>query len=1295
MMRASELPWGAVWLRRLALGLAGVSLALCAAVLLSGLIPLDSGDALSRGTLPVVLGLGLLGAVLIAIEQGYWGAAWLGVVTGLLGVVSLFEIEASQKPGLTSVLTWGNVLAVLPPMVAPLSLVVVGGLLAWLVARGNPQRRPLALAIIGSLLGSIGSITLMGFVLNGLMGHPLSSSANLPQVVALIMLLSGCAALVLAWAEHRQLKEPPPAWLPIPVILTCGLFTVILWAGLRERETAYLGANSQFAINTFAGLINSEFERQGASLERLARRMSGDHPVGFWEAEADNWLAESPGAHRLAQVTTEGLPFWFYPPARNDPLLGLNPHVEPERLTTLDWVRSSGVPRATRTLEFAGRGPGFIIYAPIHRSGLLVGYVGAEFSYERFFGALDTRLMLSPNHRCSVYEGDQQLYACSKLGPPLSGGPLVLASVFNLHNRRLRIALEPSEDSVRNNRRYLPEISLLAGLGITLLLGLSMHLARTARANLVSAETTNKLLRRENDERRLVESMLNVSDERLRLTMDVTVVGILEWDCRHNILYFSRSLWAMLGQLTGNEYTTPAAWQARIHPDDRSAYLAVLQDQLAGTSVLVEHEYRVRTESGVWRWLYMRSKIVAYSVAGIPDRIVGTLQDVTGRREAVQALHASQAAARKLALVASGTDNPVFIITPDGLIEWVNAAFERVTEHTFAEVLGRNPISFAIGPDSCPRTLKRIRRSVRRGLGVSADIVVYSKSGRKYHMQIEMQPVRNEQGAVENFIAIESDITARVEMENALRRAKAEADLASRAKSEFLASMSHEIRTPMNGVIGMTSLLLESPLNADQLDSVNTIRSSGEALLSIINDLLDFSKIESGKLELEHRPFRLRTCIEETLDLFSGHADARQLEVAAFIEPGVPAVILGDATRFRQILANLINNAVKFTPAGSVSVTVRLVDEAPSHPPLCVNHRILSIAVRDTGIGIPAESLARLFKPFSQVDSSTTRKYGGTGLGLAICQRLCALMGGRIGVTSESNHGSTFTFTVQVEPAAVEVELTSLPQQLEQGPILCVDDNPVSLNDLTAFFRSHRVVVLSAANAEDAATLLQTHRPVAAVIDLDLVETDGTSRVSTALLAAGIPLVGLCLNSSAPRPEWVARMRFAVVSRPLRHYALTRALHALIPEHPAAPVSSPAPIQTLLAAEIPLRVLLVEDNAVNQRVALRLLARLGYQADAVDNGREALGALATKAYQLVFMDLQMPGMDGFEAARHIRENHPAEQQPCMIALTANALPADRDECLAAGMNDFITKPIKLGDVAAVIRRNFPRTTPAA
>ncbi len=1279
-------------MRHAVFGLTVGSVFLAGCLLLAGVDFFGPGDPRNVETVPAVLGLMLVNIVLIAVQLGHRKPAWLALGTGLLGFLSL--ADGWLGPGhrlesyLTSAIT-GEIVYIpgTMPAVVALALLMLGGVVPWFAVRYGQTRRLLALALGGSLLGAIGVTTLAGYALNMPIAYRWGSGPLLPPSIAVIMLLTGGALLMLAWTGHGRRNTGTPVWLPVPVIVTCGTFTFIFWAGLREREAAYLGTNAQIAINTFAGNINMEFERQAANLERIARRWTADSTPAVWESDAVPWLLDAPGAESLARIAVDGSTLWHYPATGNGSLVAFNQFSQIERRSTLETIARTGIPGATGTLELPGRGPGFVIYAPIYHTSVLVGYIGAEFTYQRFLGALDQHLKLSPNHRCAVYLGSDRIYASVRTGAPSDESPRALESVFTLQNRRMRIVMEPTEDYLRGNRRFLPEISLTAGLGITLLLGLSIHLARAARAGLGAVETTNHLLRAENEERRRVEEMLKVSDERLRLALDATVIGIFEWDCVANTLHYSTGLLTMLGLPPGDEAATPEAWESLIHPDDRLGYRAAMQTQLDGTKAFIDPEYRVRTVTGEWRWLYMRSKTVGYSESGATIRIVGTLQDVTARREAEQALLASQSVARKLSLVASRTDNLVLITTPNGTIEWVNDSFERVMEYPLHEIQGRSPSCFMVGPETDPRTIRRIRTAIAQGEGITTDIVNYSKSGRKYHLHLEIQPVRNDRGILENFIAIEADITARVETENALRRAKAEADTASRAKSEFLAAMSHEIRTPMNGVIGMTSLLLDSPLNDEQRDSVNTIRASGEALLAIINDLLDFSKIESGKLELEHQPFELAACIEETLDLFAGQAAARRIEVAHHIEPDVPSVIVGDINRLRQVLSNLVNNAIKFTPKGSVTLTIARAQEG-STTPLRPNHILLSIAVRDSGIGIPRERLNRLFKPFSQVDSSTTRKYGGTGLGLVICQRLCALMGGDIRVHSDVNQGSTFTFTIQAEPATSETSAPLLPEPIRAGPVLCIDDNPVHLRRLAGFFRSAGVTVLPAVSAEAASHFLAQTRPVAAILDLDLPEVSATDPLHQALIKAGIPIVGQLFTGSAVAPEWTENTRFAAVPRPLRTLTLVRALHTLFPSGSPALATHVTSEAIDLASGIPLDVLLVEDNPVNQKVALRFLERLGYRADVATNGIEALNAINSRPYQLVFMDLQMPEMDGFEATRQIRRNLPADRQPCIIALTANALQSDRDLCLVAGMNDFITKPVKLSEITAVIHRHF-------
>ena len=417
----------------------------------------------------------------------------------------------------------------------------------------------------------------------------------------------------------------------------------------------------------------------------------------------------------------------------------------------------------------------------------------------------------------------------------------------------------------------------------------------------------------------------------------------------------------------------------------------------------------------------------------------------------------------------------------------------------------------------------------------------------------------------------------------------------------------------------------------------------------------------------------------------------RHIEVCYAIDERVPKILVGDVVRLRQILNNLVNNAIKFTSRGSISVEV-----SPANPTATMRprHRMITIAVRDTGIGIPADRLNRLFKPFSQVDSSTTRKYGGTGLGLAICQRLCVLMGGDIRVESDIRHGSTFIITLQVEPAAADITPSAqlLPAVLSKGPVLCIDDNPVTLRRLTSFFRAAGVETLTAPTADTAlAFLLQRPAlPVAALLDMELPVGANGANAQKELRRLKIPTIGLCLTSNAAQPSWPGESPFTSVTKPLRTQSLIRALQTLFSETTSATATAEINDNAKLSKEFPLDVLVVEDNPVNQKVALRFLERLGYTADAVGNGVEAVSALTARPYHLVFMDLQMPEMDGFEATSRIRKLLPITRQPRIVALTANALQSDRDQCLDAGMNGFLTKPIKLTELADSIRRQFSK-----
>jgi len=642
-------------------------------------------------------------------------------------------------------------------------------------------------------------------------------------------------------------------------------------------------------------------------------------------------------------------------------------------------------------------------------------------------------------------------------------------------------------------------------------------------------------------------------------------------------------------------------------------------------------------------------------------------------------------------LLLESAGQGIFGMDAEGLITFINPTAARLLQREPQELIGKNPhevfhfytqLNDAYNHEVCSMCLTRLNGTPTQG----ENEFFWRKDGSRFPITYSCSPMWD-RDFITGAVVVFDDITSRKQTEAELRAAKEEAESAARAKSDFLATMSHEIRTPMNGVIGMTSLLAQTNLNNEQQEFVDTIRVSGETMLTLINDILDFSKIDSGRLDLENQPFDLASCVEDVIDLLATKANHKSLELIYYIEPNVPHYINGDITRLRQILVNLVSNAIKFTETGEVLISVSKEK---------TQAEILHFSVKDTGIGISDEQKKRLFKAFSQADSSTTRKYGGTGLGLVISQKLTHLMGGAMWVESKPGLGSTFHFTIHakaVDPASMPND--AMKSLLQGKHVLIVDDNKTNRRILELQCKNWGLVPYSVSSGVEAIQLLSKQaRFDVGLIDMSMPEMDGIQlarQMQTLLKTDLFPLVMVSsLGRNLEQLTIPLDLFSTYLCKPVKQSVLFNAILQSVSDahiaHHSNRDSIPPILDEDLAEKHPMRILVAEDNPVNQKLTQRILEKMGYKPDLVANGIEVIDALHRQPYDLILMDVQMPEMDGLDATREIIREFGDNHRPRIVAMTANAMRGDREVCLNAGMDDYISKPIRLTELQEILVR---------
>ena len=821
----------------------------------------------------------------------------------------------------------------------------------------------------------------------------------------------------------------------------------------------------------------------------------------------------------------------------------------------------------------------------------------------------------------------------------------------------------------------LADLAFVSGIGstlfVTLFIGLLVQRNRTI-AEKVQAATTE----------------LAASEERSRLLLESTHEGIFGVDTHGVVSFVNASAAEQLGyqrqELLGKE-AHPLIHYARA---DGSPYPI---EQCPMRAALADGKASQINDDVLWR-KDGSSLDVEYTSVPIrkQDEILGAVvvfRDVGEQRRAQEAL-------QKLSRAVEQSSSSVVITDVDGTIEYVNPKFTEVTGYSYDEAVGQTPRILKSGEQS-PDFYEDMWQTITSGQEWHGEFRNRKKNGQVYWEIASISPIRDAEGRLTHFVAVRDDVTERKRYEEELRAARVTAESANRAKSDFLANMSHEIRTPMNGIIGMTELALDTELTPEQRDYLNTVKSSADALLSVINDVLDFSKIEAGKLELDPIDFALRDSLADMLNTLANRAHSKGLELAYEVMPEVPDALIGDVYRVRQIIVNLVGNAIKFTQRGEIMVGVEPTERTPEET-------TLHFFVQDTGIGIPPEKLEGIFQPFSQADVSTTRRYGGTGLGLAICVQLVELMEGRIWAESEAGQGSTFHFTavLRIGTAMPTADAQESREVLEGLPVLVVDDNATNRRILEGMLGNWRMKPHSVADAGAALAALDRaanagHPFRVVVSDVNMPDTDGFMLCENVRSNPGHRGMPFIMLTSAVRPGDVARCREVGATshllKPVKQSLLMNAIASAVAEQQPLALSREKPREAKVTAttDQALRILLAEDNEVNQKFAVRAINKAGHSVSIANNGREAVDAWAAEQYDVVLMDVQMPEMDGLEATTKIRELEQARasgSRTPIIAMTANAMKGDKERCLAAGMDGYVSKPVKRQTLFAEIAR---------